>query len=303
MTPRAVRHGSRALALGAAALTVGAVVALSDDAGPPAPAPAPAPLDDAVAAGRSFALTSSAGPIRVWVPAGYHPDGAAVVLYVHGYYTDVERAWIEHRLPEQFALASVNAVFIAAAAPAGARPPVTWPHLDELLAEVFGAIDVVRPTGELVAVGHSGAYRTLLAWAEHPGLDWIIHLDATYGEVDTWLDWLAASPRRRLIFIGDDTVRWTEELADGIAARWPGELAIVERFGDAPLPVGSPLEPREPIRAWYLRSQWGHMALATDGRAIPTVLRLAPIEVLADGPWREPLGLPARDAGVDGAAP
>lgn len=291
MLPRAL-----ALALGAAALALGAVVAMSDDAGAPPP---PDPLTEAVAAGREFTLTTAAGPIHVWVPAGYHPDGAALVLYVHGYYTDVDKAWVDHRLREQFALSSVNAVFVAAAAPAGARPPVAWPALDELVNQVFAAVDVARPSGELIAIGHSGAYRTLLAWTEHPGLDWIIHLDATYGEVDAWLAWLDASDRHHLIFIGDDTVRWTEELADAVDARWPGALVTIDRFGDES-PVAAAATT---ARAVYLRSHWGHMPLATDGRAIPTTLRLAPVELLADGPWRRPLGLPPRDAGVDGAGP
>jgi hypothetical protein len=299
MTPRAVRHGSRALALGAAALTVGAVVALSDDAGPPAPAPAPAPLDDAVAAGRSFALTSSAGPVHVWAPAGFHPDGAAVVLYVHGYDTDVDAAWRDHRLPEQFALAAVNAVFIAAEAPAGSRQAVRWPALEDLLAEVFQAIDLARPTGALVAIGHSGAYRTLLAWTAAPALDWIISLDATYGEVDAWRAWMAASPAHHLIFVGDDTARWTEELARGLAEDLPGAVVTVDDLGELDDELGPATAG---ARAIYLRSGDGHMPLVTAGRAIPRLLRLAPVEVLADAPWRAPLGLPALTADA-GAAP
>ncbi|MEZ4400353.1 MAG: hypothetical protein R3B06_10065 [Kofleriaceae bacterium] len=289
MTVRAL-----AAATSVVALAVGVVVALPDDAAPPPPTVA------AVAAGHSWTLASAAGPIYVWAPAGYHPDGAAVVVYVHGYYTDVDQAWREHRLAEQFALADVNAVFIAPEAPAGGRQAVRWPALEDLLAEVFGQIDLTRPTGEVIAMGHSGAYRTLLAWLDYPALDWVIHLDATYGEADSWQAWLTASAARHLIMVGDDTVRWCEELAIDLVDALPGQVVTLDRLGfeDDVVPDAALT-----ARVVYVRSQHGHMPLATDGRMIPALLRLAPIERLPDGPWRAPLGLPPLDAGVDGAAP
>jgi hypothetical protein len=282
----------------AAAAAIGVVVAVADDdAG--AAAPSAAALPAAVAAGRAWTLTTAAGPVHVWAPAGFHPDGAAVVLYVHGYDTDVDAAWRDHRLPEQFALAAVNAVFIAAEAPAGSRQAVRWPALEDLLAEVFQAIDLARPTGALVAIGHSGAYRTLLAWTAAPALDWIISLDATYGEVDAWRAWMAASPAHHLIFVGDDTARWTEELARGLAEDLPGAVVTVDDLGELDDELGPATAG---ARAIYLRSGDGHMPLVTAGRAIPRLLRLAPVEVLADAPWRAPLGLPALTADA-GAAP
>jgi hypothetical protein len=54
-------------------------------------------------------------------------------------------------------------------------------------------------------------------------------------------------------------------------------------------------------RAVYVRAQFPHMPLVTDGIVLPAVLRLLPVELLADEPWREPLGgLPQPpDAAVD----
>ncbi|MBK7071050.1 MAG: hypothetical protein IPH44_02005 [Myxococcales bacterium] len=288
----------RAVAVIAVAAATVIVVAVAADDGAPGPAPAAAPLPAAVAAGHAWELATAAGPIHVWAPAGYHPDGAAVVLYVHGYDTDVDAAWRDHRLPEQFALAAVNAVFIAAEAPAGSRQAVRWPALEDLLAEVFAAIDLPRPTGALIAIGHSGAYRTLLAWTAAPALDWIISLDATYGEVDAWRGWMAASAAHHLIFVGDDTVRWTEELARGLAEDLgAGAVVTVDDLAELDDELGPA---RADARAIYLRTGVGHMPLVTAGRAIPRLLRLAPVEVLADAPWRAPLGLPplALDAGA-----
>lgn len=293
-----MRRALAVIAAAAMAAAIGVVVAgADDDAGGAAPGAAALPA--AVAAGRAWTLTTAAGPVHVWAPAGFRPDGAAVVLYVHGYDTDVDAAWRDHRLPEQFALAAVNAVFIAAEAPAGSRQAVRWPALEDLLAEVFQAIDLARPTGALVAIGHSGAYRTLLAWTAAPALDWIISLDATYGEVDAWRAWMAASPAHHLIFVGDDTARWTEELARGLAEDLPGAVVTVDDLGELDDELGPATAG---ARAIYLRSGDGHMPLVTAGRAIPRLLGLAPVEVLADAPWRAPLGLPALTADA-GAAP
>lgn len=247
----------------------------------------PTAIERAVAAGTHVALATARGPVHVWIPAGYHADGAAIVLYVHGYYTTIDQAWIDHRLPAQLALSAVNAVFIAPEAPSGSRQAVAWPALEDLLAEVFAQLDVARPTGAVIAVGHSGAFRTLLPWLEYPLLDWVIQLDATYGEVDAWLAWMDASAEHRLVVVGDDTVRWTEELVETLAARLPGQVAVYDRFdGSAP-----PDEARA-ARAVYVRSQYGHMPLVTSGLVLPWVLRIPPVELLPDAPWREPLGLP-----------
>jgi hypothetical protein len=56
-------------------------------------------------------------------------------------------------------------------------------------------------------------------------------------------------------------------------------------------------------RIVYVRAQYYHMPLITDGIVLPSVLRLLPVELLADAPWQHPLGaLPPAgptDAGTD----
>jgi hypothetical protein len=291
--------------LAAVALTfVGGValaISLADD-GATTTDPAPtSPIVAAQLAGHEFAWTSSAGAVHVWVPAGYHADGAALVFYVHGYGIDVDHAWIEHRLPEQFASSAVNAVFVAIEAPSGARQPVSWPVLADAIHEVFSHVEVARPVGAIVAIGHSGGYRTLLAWLDDPTLDWVIQLDSTYGEVEAWQAWMASSSNHHLIFVGDDTIRWTEELADGLAPTLGAALVTLDRFGDHD---ALPEPDLRSARAIYIRSQYSHMAIVTGGLAIPALLRMTPVEILADGPWATPLGLaPRLDAGQDSSGP
>lgn len=253
-------------------------------------APEPSEIDKAVAAGRSWRLDTPNGPVYVWVPAGYHPDGAATIVYAHGYYTDIDKAWVNHRLPQQFALSGVNALFIAPEVPSGSRQKIHWPSLADLLVHVQGATGVARPMGVTAAIGHSGAYRVMFAWMDYPALDVMVAMDAMYAEVDTWQEWITGSPARRLVVVGDDTVRWTEELSRELAA----ETVTLDRFPDDGRP---PPEARD-ARILYVRSQIGHMPLVTEGFALPFLLRLLPVEILPTAPWDEPLGLPPIDAGA-----
>ncbi len=284
-----------------AVVAAGALAVMADDGGLGRDRPVPTltrePLATTVAAGRSWRLELGGGPVHVWVPPDYHPDGAATILYVHGYYTDLDQAWTSHRLAEQFALSAINAVFIAPEAPSGSRQKIHWPSLADLLVDTFGATGLPRPMGPVIAIGHSGAYRTLFAWMDFPGLDLLVAMDAMYGEVETWRAWLDGSEQRRLIMVGDDTTRWTEELARDLREPLGDRLVTIDRFTelDRDLPPGL-----DDARLIYLRSQFGHMPLVTEGVALPQVLRLLPVPLLADGPWHQPPGLPPRGAGGTG---
>jgi hypothetical protein len=239
-------------------------------------------VDQAVRAGTHARLVLPQGPVHVWIPAGYHPDGAATIVYVHGYYDTVDEAWEEHKLPEQFALAGCNALFIAPEAPDGLGQPVHFPDLLALVQEVEARMKVWRGSGPLVAVGHSGAYRTLQRWLEEPQLDMVILVDALYGEQEAFGDWLAGSRQRRMITVGEDTVRWTEDFA----ASTPGTV-IADHFPIAT--EGWTAEQRD-ARHLYVRSQFGHMAQVNGGIALPLLLRLLPVARLPDTAWHQPLG-------------
>ena len=251
------------------------------------------PVAAAVAAGRHHRLETDHGPVHVWIPRGHHPEGAATIVYVHGYYTDVDAAWAEHRLAEQFALSGLDAVFVACEAPRGSREPVAWRSLDELLDTVEAGTGVARPAGPLIAVGHSGAYRTLLDWLDYPLLDVVVLVDALYAEIDPFREWLLAAPGRRLIDVTEDTVRWSEELVRELAAAGEPPV-VVDRLpeSDREWP-----EAARGARALMIRAQHTHMELVTGGVVLPMVLRLLPVQVLPDAPWALPPGdLPPRPA-------
>ena len=263
------------LAATALATAVLATAAHGAPGRPAAPRPTEAGVPDAsvidapeVAGGSHARIETDAGPVHVWTPTGFHADTAGVVLYVHGYYTDVDAAWAEHRLGEQFAASGRNALFIVPEAPRGARPAVNWPSLGALIRTVRARLDMVRPGGPVIAFGHSGAYRTLISWLDYPALDQLVLLDAMYGEEDTFADWLRGSPARRMIVIGADTLRWTESFVEGFP-----EARVLDRIpDDATLAeIGGP--PRGE-RLVYVRSQQGHLPIVTAGDLLPLSLRM-----------------------------
>jgi len=272
-------------------------------AGEPSAAPAAAAEDvsatiaAAVAAGRHVRIDGPRGPIHVWIPAGYRADTGATVIYVHGYFDDADTAWTGHQLAQQFALSALNALFVVPEAPVAQKTPINYPDLGELLRLVEDATGATRGAALTAAVGHSGAFRTLQAWFDEPLLDQLVMVDAMYGDEDAVVGWLRASPRHRLIFVGEDTLLATESVADKL----PDTLTI-DRF--PPTYDTWPAAART-ARSVYVRAQYTHMPLVTEGIALPSLLRLLPVELLAEQPWRLPLGSlpPLPDAAVDAADP
>jgi len=245
--------------------------------------PDPGPIQKAVAAGRHLRIEGPRGPIHVWIPAGYHSDTGATLLYVHGYFDNADTAWVGHQIPEQFAMAGLNAMVIAPEAPIQQKIPVNYPNLSELIRIVEDATGTLRGAAFTGVIGHSGAFRTIQAWLDEPTLDHVTMVDAMYGEEELIAAWLRASPKRRLITVGEDTLLGTESFA----AKFPAETFTVDR-----VPPAYELWPAEARTAkhLYVRAQFLHMPLVTDAIVLPSLLRLLPVDRLGDLPWQLPLG-------------
>lgn len=287
MRGRHLVGASLGLSAAAGLVWLGAAVA-----GDPTPAPPPAPphpLTAAVAAGRHVRIDGPRGAIHAWIPAGYRAETAATVIYVHGYFDTADSAWTNHKLPEQFALSALNAMFIVPEAPVAQKLPVNYPDLTDVIRRVEDEAGVVRGQATTIALGHSGAYRTLETWLDEPLLDQLVLVDANYGEEEPLLGWVRSAPQHRLIMVGEDTTLGTESLARALP-----ETVTLDRF-----PATFDLWPAEAraARLLYVRAQYGHMPLVTNGMVLPALLRVLPVELLADGPWREPLGALPTDAG------
>jgi hypothetical protein len=237
---------------------------------------APPTVAEAAAQGQEWRLDTPHGPVHVWVPRHYAAKTARTIVYVHGYYTDVDGAWTSHRLPEQFARSGLNAMFIACEAPSQYPDPVRWASLSELLQAVEDGIGEPVPRDRVVAVGHSAAFRTLTAWLADPELDTLVLFDAAY-EVDQFVAW-AKSDAHRLIDVGDDTRAWTEQLHRALP-----DTVIIDHMpsADEALPVDA--------RVLYIQSAVGHMELVEDGQALPIVLRAITDERVRGAPvWSSP---------------
>jgi hypothetical protein len=206
------------------------------------------------------------GPVVIWEPTGYDVETAGIVIYVHGYFTDLDRAWDEQHLAAQFAASNLNAMFIACDAPSDWRSAVKWTSVTDLLTTVARATDEPLPDGRLVVVGHSGAHRTIVSWLGDSRIQTIMLVDALYGNVDAFEDWVTSVPTRRLIDAASVTKRWSEQLH----ARLPETLCFDGFPSDGNHLVGA-----RSARVVYVRSQLDHMSLVTGGVALPMLLRTA----------------------------
>ncbi len=269
-------------------------VALARQAPPlPSPGELTNPITRALAAARHVRIDGPRGPIHVWIPASYHADTGATVVYVHGYFDDADTAWTGHQLAQQFALSALNAVFVVPEAPVAQKLPINYPDLGELLRLVEDNTGVTRGAALTVAVGHSGAFRTLQTWLDEPMLDQLVMVDAMYGDEDAIVGWVRASPRHRLIFVGEDTLLATESVAEKLP-----DTVTVDRVP----PTYDTWPPAaKTARSVYVRAQFLHMPLVTEGIVLPSLLRLLPVEQLADEPWQLPVGSlpPLPDARID----
>ncbi len=213
------------------------------------------------AEGTHWRLATDRGPVHVWIPDNYDRDTAVTVVFVHGYNTYVDEAWNDYHLEDQFAHSGLNAMFIACAAPASLNRPVYWSSLSALLRTVQTGIDQPVPK-EIVAVGHSGAYRTLVHWLPNEAMRTLVLLDAAYGEEDQFMAWTRDDKRHRLINVASDTIQESNWLhaflpgtkrVDGLPTQWAEDVRT--------------------SRVIYVRTGVGHMPMITDGVALPVALR------------------------------
>lgn len=245
-------------------------------AGRAAPGAGSGPAMDHVAGGSHWRLSTPKGSVHVWQPRGYDPATAGTVVYVHGYYTNVDRAFTEHRLAEQFASSKTNALFVVPEAPLGGNEDVFWPVLADLLSEVERQLPGTTAHAPILVAGHSGAWRTIGGWAETDDgrpVDAFLLLDALYGMDDrfqAWLERRSPAHQPRMTLVSKDTASRVPAFLEKIPGvkrrtRLPAsyrDLTTVEK--DAPvLEIGSNL---------------GHMEIVTSGKVLPVLLHRSPLK-------------------------
>jgi hypothetical protein len=217
-----------------------------------------------VAGGRHQRLMSEGGPIHLWRPERYRPKTAGVVIYLHGYFTTLDQAWIDHHLPEQFDASGRNALFIAPEAAAGAEEDPPWEELGDLLAVVQKKVEL--PRGPLVIVAHSGGYRGLIHWLEDGRISELVLLDALYGHLRELRDWVRADGHR-MILVGIET--------DDRSAYVSRPVPNAAREESVPASAEDLAPSERSSRILSFHSQFEHMEIVTGQQVIPVVLKLS----------------------------
>ncbi len=210
--------------------------------------------------------TDTQGPVHVWVPKRYRPATADTVVYLHGFYTSVDQALLEHRLTEQFADSARNALFVVPETRSWRSDKLWWEDLEALLVQVEKKAKVERPKGGVTVVGHSGAYRNVVPWLQHPALTRVVLVDGLYGNEDELLAWVdgATERGRQLVLVGVET----QQRQDWLTKK--RGVTVVD--GLPPLFVPLTLAQRSASILAFVGERFDHMSLVTSGRLLPWLL-------------------------------
>ncbi len=230
--------------------------------------------EDRVEGGKHWRIKTATGAVHVWVPDGYDRSTAGTVVYVHGYWTNVDNAWKEYQLAKQFRMSRQNALFIVPEAPASNEDNVKWPALTDLRKAIARA-NIKMPDGPIVVMGHSGAYRTVMQWVDHRLVDQIILLDAMYAGEKAFDDFIKSGKRadeHKMIVVGASVAR----ASAGFAQQYKFAVAR-EKF---PTTLGGFTKAERRAKLLYIRSQYDHMGIVTSKKVIPLLLRVTRLKSL-----------------------
>jgi hypothetical protein len=230
---------------------------------------------DHIESGEHWRLESENGVVHVWRPAGYDAQSAGTVVYLHGHRSSADESFNQFAMATQFRNSHLNALFIVPDSTTDGEEGLHWDSLGALLRFVARETGVSRGPGSLVVMGHSGAFRNIVAWLDDREIDDLILLDALYSYEDEFRSWILSSKnadKKRLTLVSRDTRRNALRFMRGIAAS-----VGVTRIPDSYAKLN---KKQRDARILNLRSQYDHMAIVTSGHVIPMVLqrtRLQPV--------------------------
>jgi hypothetical protein len=228
--------------------------------------------EDNVAGGTHWRIKTRAGAVHVWIPANYDRTTAGTVVYVHGYHTDSDGAWKDYGLAKQFRASRQNAMFVVPDAPSHNSEEVKWPALSDLRKAVARG-NIRLPDGPLVVMGHSGAFRTVMKWIDNRTVDQIILLDALYGGEKAFDEYIGTGKRadqHKLIVIGSDTAEESKSFSKKFKF-----AAVRDKLPDN---YNGFSKREKRAKLLYVRSQYSHMPMVTNGKVIPLLLRLTQLK-------------------------
>ncbi len=223
---------------------------------------------DHVENGEHWRLESDNGVVHVWRPPGYDARTAGTVVYLHGHRSSADESFNQFAMATQFHNSGLNALFIVPDSTTDGEEGLHWDSLGALLRYVARETGVERGPGSLVVIGHSGAFRNIVAWLDDREIDDLILLDALYSYEDEFRSWILSSKnadKKRLTLVSRDTRRNALRFMRGIS--WSvGVTKIPDSYAK--------LNKRQrDARILNLRSQYEHMEIVTSGHVIPVVLQ------------------------------
>lgn len=227
--------------------------------------------EEQVEGGTHWRCRSDRGPIHIWIPKGYQRQTAGAVVFVHGYASNVDQTWSHFKLAKQFSLSRQNAMFIVPEAPKSKGEAVVWSELGDLRAAVR-ACNIRLPNGSWVILGHSGAYRTVREWIDHPRVAELILLDALYSgqeEFQTFIE----TKGKKLIILSKDTGRQTR----GFLEKFP----YAQRMSKLPDSYEGFTRNQKRAKLLHIRSQYSHGGMVSNLKVLPILLRLTPLQYLS----------------------
>lgn len=153
--------------------------------------------------------------IGIFIPADYHAGNVVnYVVHFHGWANNVAHVIPEYQLASQMLQSRVNAILIVPQGPKNANdsgggkleldPGAFAKLMSEITDFLFAEGKVHTKTiGDITLTTHSGGYKVTAAILDHGGLaDHITDvclLDSSYGNLDWFANWCAASPNHRLV--------------------------------------------------------------------------------------------------------
>jgi hypothetical protein len=232
---------------------------------------------DEVAGGDHWRFSTPHGYVHVWRPPGFEAATAGIVVYVHGYNVSVDEAWRDYHLARQFRMSKQNAIFIVPDAPQGNDDGVNWNALSQLFKAVRQRTHQQLPDGEVVVIGHSGAFRTIASWLDNKRMGDVILLDAMYGEQEkfaAWLETVKGHEYHTLIVVASNTLDRADDFIRGFKE--------VARRNELPDDFAGFTRNQKQARILYIRTQVEHMELVTSEKVIPMLLRVTPLKLVPD---------------------
>jgi hypothetical protein len=157
--------------------------------------------------------------VGLFIPRGYRRTPKTnVLLYLHGWSNNVRKAMDEFKLREQVAASGQNVILIFPEGPRDATDSACGKLEDkdglknlveESLATLHAAGKIkTEAIGQVLISGHSGAYKGLSCCADHGGLEaelaGVCLLDASYGNLDMFANWVEKHPKGRFFSIFTD---------------------------------------------------------------------------------------------------